>query len=103
MTLYCRGHYIGLLYIMQAARGAPGIDSCSMGEWALGRGLVVVCPPMAGSCINFLKPLTQTGNQPPEHSSINQRKNWHRNIRRRGGPGTKTEGNTSGKIELQIF
>ena len=47
---------------MQAARGAPGIDSCSMGEWALGRGLVVVCPPMAGSCINFLKPLTQTGN-----------------------------------------
>ena len=64
---------------MQAARGAPGIDSCSMGEWALGRGLVVVCPPMAGSCINFLKPLTQTGNQPPEHSSINQRKNWQRN------------------------
>ena len=73
------GGIIGLLYIMQAARGAPGIDSCSMGEWALGRGLVVVCPPMAGSCINFLKPLTQTGNQPPEHSSINQRKNWQRN------------------------
>ena len=80
---------------MQAARGAPGIDSCSMGEWALGRGLVVVCPPMAGSCINFLKPLTQTGNQPPEHSSINQRKNWQRNnlVGRRKGCTRKFVGN----------